>query len=187
MQISDGWHQSKSGLWYNSNVCRGLAAHIKAICEWCKTECFARKHRGKDEGKPNFCSRNCKMLWQTSWQDHSHLKRFEFKKGQPAHNYKGRSRHTAGYNVFCEPGGTRQLEHRLVVEKFLGRKLRRTEVIHHINGDRTDNRIENLQIMDQSEHVKLHQEEEKMRDPSEYREKKSLASMARWKKQRGGK
>lgn len=48
------------------------------------------------------------------------------------------------------------LEHRLVVEQHLGRSLQRDEVIHHVNGDKHDNRIENLQIMSQSEHAKLH-------------------------------
>jgi len=52
--------------------------------------------------------------------------------------------------------GKNRAEHRVVMEKHLGRKLKTKEVVHHINRDKTDNRIENLQIMLNSEHVKLH-------------------------------
>lgn len=48
------------------------------------------------------------------------------------------------------------LEYRVIMEKHLGRSLERDEVIHHINKDILDNRIENLQLMRNGQHVSFH-------------------------------
>lgn len=48
------------------------------------------------------------------------------------------------------------LEHRLVMERHLGRLLTADEIVHHLNEDPRDNRIENLEVMAQAEHVREH-------------------------------
>jgi hypothetical protein len=48
------------------------------------------------------------------------------------------------------------LEHRLVMEGLLGRYLSPEEVVHHINGDKTDNDIRNLYLCSPQEHTAIH-------------------------------
>lgn len=47
-------------------------------------------------------------------------------------------------------------QHRIVAEQMLGRPLVKGEVVHHIDGDKHNNSPENLAVMTQSEHIKLH-------------------------------
>lgn len=89
--------------------------------------------------------------------------RFGKKKGirRNRQNWQGYYMIYSPNHPFCNSKGYVR-EHRLVMEKYLGRYLDKKEIVHHMNGDRTDNRLENLQVMSQSEHVKLEQKEGKV-------------------------
>ena len=81
-------------------------------------------------------------------------------KGNP--NWKGGRRTTYGYILIFAPKhpfATQKYvgEHRLVMEQYLGRYLRPEEIVHHINGIRNDNRIENLLLLNNMrEHRQFH-------------------------------
>ena len=86
-------------------------------------------------------------------------------RGRKPWNYKGQTTNDQGYVLKHEPnhpyadhdGYVR--EHRLVVERTIGRNLHKWEIVHHINEVRSDNRPENLIIFNTStEHLKFHRE-----------------------------
>ena len=52
-------------------------------------------------------------------------------------------------------------EHRLVIEEYFERKLKSNEHVHHINGDKRDNRLENLVVMSAQAHMYIHKHKHK--------------------------
>jgi len=51
------------------------------------------------------------------------------------------------------------------MEQHLGRMLKREEIVHHKNGDKLDNRIENLEVISQSQHARGHAPETIFKNP----------------------
>lgn len=83
--------------------------------------------------------------------------------GQSSPGYKGGIKEHEGYRLilsrdhpYCNKDGY-VYEHRLIMEAYLGRYLRPDEDVNHIDGDRSNNKIENLEVMSHSEHAAFHQ------------------------------
>lgn len=101
--------------------------------------------------------------------------------GAAHHNWKGLCDDGYGYYT-CLHNGKRQFVHRIVMAKMLGidpEKLDPNLVIHHIDGDRKNNSPDNLALMTNTGHIKLHsllrQEPESLR-----LKKSSVAELERY-------
>jgi hypothetical protein len=77
--------------------------------------------------------------------------------GHKNHQWKGGFNHNDGYRLVLVGKKKYVPEHRLVVEQKLSRKLKKGEVVHHIDGDRSNNHPDNLIVFEsQSAHLKQH-------------------------------
>lgn len=75
------------------------------------------------------------------------------KKGKLSAVWKGgKCKDSHGYIRIYQGNGKYCGEHRLVMEKFLGRVLKSWEIVHHANGIKDDNRIENLILLNHKKH-----------------------------------
>jgi hypothetical protein len=110
-------------------------------------------------------------------------------RGEDHHLWKGgHYKNSSGYIFIYLPEHPRAnkdgcvLEHRYVWEQFNGRLLKTNEVVHHINGVRDDNRIENLIVLTKNKHSSLHVKERGgiTTTPESVRRAGRLGAKARW-------
>jgi len=127
---------------------------IKRLCVYCKKEFFVSLAVIK-KGSGIYCSHSCANRKARNSRRSSIV-------GDKNPNWKGGRATDHGYTVVTKcahikDGGRNYIpEHRLIAEKAIGRPLRQNEIVHHINGDRSDNRNCNLLISDRKYHRWLH-------------------------------
>lgn len=116
---------------------------ISKKCTLCQNEYFS-----KPSAKRIYCSSNCWAKTRT---------------GNRNSNWKNGKSRNGGYIEIYTPNhpfrnkSKRVLEHRLVMEKHVGRYLKPNEEVHHLNRVKTDNRLENLVLFTtHSEHIADH-------------------------------
>ena len=124
---------------------------IPGVCRECQTE-FRRNVSPSTvaRGHGHFCSTACSTKFH--------------RRGKVSNNWRGgRNIIKSGYVKVYLPGNPHArpdgyaLEHRIVLAGMLGRPLGRREVVHHRDGNPSNNDPANLELLaSQSEHMRLH-------------------------------
>lgn len=148
------------------------------VCKLDLEDSCLYKHRRRKSGLQSTCKQCAKISWPTTLKCSLCLDTFQIKHRNirrrrsfqcpkcvslaRIERNKSRSKPsiltTKGYIYLrdtTEKHGYK-LAHRKAIEESIGRALTKNEVVHHIDGDRTNNNIENLVLTDSSGHGKIH-------------------------------
>lgn len=138
--------QDENGQWWWHGTSRGKPYRLRAflfVCQFCGNDFLLNANR-KDR---RYCSHRCSSRAFMA-------KNPDFFKGENSGHWNGGRIKHKGYVLIHSPehpachGNKRKYvgEHRLVMEAHLGRYLKSTESVHHKNGIKYDNRLDNLEL-----------------------------------------
>lgn len=127
----------------------------KYLPEWTKDPLWETFREPKKERK-RCCVKHCFKYAVTKNMCDKHYREFK-KYGKIREQCEKRAQNgeghldNSGYIRVPNPRGGQTFQHRLVMEEFLNRPLLPSENVHHINGVRNDNRLENLELWSKSQ------------------------------------
>lgn len=127
-----------------------------------RRRCYYCQPGRKRTGGTKSCEYCGEQIHQAAWEARASQKRFCSYECKYAANrgveqvYGTRYVRRDGYVAIKIGIRQYELEHRIIAEQMLGRALKPDEQVHHKNGKKADNRPENLEVLTNAEHQKLH-------------------------------
>lgn len=145
---------------------------VEKVCAICGKKFLVHEYR---KYSSKFCSREC--YHKSTITDKSHVckncgsvftnkdKNKKFCSVECACEFRRNKQKNAklskdGYKRIWLSDGSCIKEHIYIMEQHIGRKLNKNECVHHIDGNRSNNDISNLQLMTIGEHSRLHRNQE---------------------------
>lgn len=134
-----------------SKFVRKTKGQLEVKCSTCSRSFFVYKAQRINRPHGNFCDKDCLGLYRSN-----HLI------SEKAANYKTGARENNGYievEARWHPSKSKKgyvSLHRLIAEARAGRFLNPGEIVHHVDHDKKNNHWNNLQIMTQSAHARIH-------------------------------
>lgn len=138
---NEKYQKDESGQWWYAWGTKGLRTRARiSTCAHCGEDYLTSMKRSK------FCGRRCSGQY---W-----AKNKDWPSGPDDRHWRGGRNIANGYIRLWRPDHPSArhkkkpyvMEHRLVMEEHLGRFLKRDEHVHHLNGIKDDNRLENLEL-----------------------------------------
>jgi len=103
-------------------------------------------------GKLGGGTRGKKREMTSEWKEN--LRKAALNRGD--RDAKGISLKPSGYIEHTRGEHKGKMQHIVIMQEYIGRQLNVDECVHHINGNKQDNRIENLKLMKKKDHERLH-------------------------------
>lgn len=143
----DNYYKNKTKPDGLQNICTDCSKNYGKVLTCTNCNCsFKINHRNLKKRKTNLCSACAQKESNIKLIERNKSRKKEFIYSTKGYIYLKNQDLTKGY----------KLAHRKEVEKHLNRKLEKNEVVHHIDGNKTNNQISNLFLTDQKGHSKAH-------------------------------
>lgn len=161
--VKKGFQKGFDGVWRNPTKRKGGIVLVKYHlfnCSICSMDFLASHARNK------FCSISCSMKERYKRIPIGNYWLGKKRAYAPRDCVKSNKINQHGYAWILVPHHPKAnkkgyvAEHRYVMEQKIGRVLESREIVHHINENRSDNRIENLLLMTHASHNSIHKKEQ---------------------------